>query len=48
MTEAEFTDTPSAHVNADISTDYVAITATFTRTPTAHTNADISSNEPGP
>lgn len=48
MTDAEFTETPSAHVNADISTAYVGVTATFTETPTAHTNADIASNEPGP
>lgn len=34
--------------DADISTDYVGITATFTETQSAHVSADISSNEPGP
>lgn len=48
MTDAEYTETPTAHVNADISADYVGVTATFTQTPSAHTNADIASNEPGP
>lgn len=48
MTDADFTETPSAHVNAAIATDYVGVTATLTDTPSAHTNADIASNEPGP
>lgn len=48
MTDAEFTETPSAHVTADIGADYVGVIATVTQTPSAHTNADIASNEPGP
>jgi hypothetical protein len=33
---------------ADVSVDYVGVTATFTETPSAHVFADIASNEPGP
>lgn len=48
MVEAEFEQTPSAHVNAEFSVPYPAITATFEQTPSAHVNAEFSSNEPGP
>lgn len=48
MTDADFEQTPSAHVTAVLSVAYPEITATYDQTPSAHVDADLSSNEPGP
>lgn len=48
MTDAVFEPTPSAHVDAEMSAEYPAITARYEQTPSAHVDANISSNEPGP
>lgn len=48
MVDAEFDRTPTAHVHANLTADYPAITARYRAVPTAHVNAELSTTEPGP
>lgn len=47
MTEAEYVNTPSAHVDAVLSADYEPVDGSFEQTPSAHTVAVLSTTEPG-